>query len=181
MEEPTAVQTLNLSAGVNWVSTFVEITLADLQDALANALPGTQIMIQGMDGYTTYNGVRWRGSLNSLDVVQMYMITVASSCEITLEGMPIDPAEHPITIRNGVNWIGFPFQADMAISDAFAGFAVANDMVQGSEGYTTYNGTRWRGSLSNLVPGRGYLYNSAASENRTLVFPAPSKARKMKP
>jgi hypothetical protein len=101
----------------------------------------------------------------------MYKIEVTADCEITLEGAPIDPAEHPITIVNGLNWIAFPFNTSMTVANAFAGFAVNGDKVTSRTASTSYNGTRWRGTFSNLEPGQGYIYNSAATESRTFVFP----------
>jgi hypothetical protein len=172
----TVTQTITLTAGTNWVSTYVEITLDDLKAALVEASPNatadnTIIIKSQRGGQTTYNGTRWRGALSNFDVAWMYKITVPESCEITLEGMPIDPAQHPITIKNGPNWIGFPFSVNMTLTDAFAGFAIAEDQISGKAGKATYNGTRWRGALSELVPGQGYIYKSAATEDRIFTFP----------
>ena len=177
-EGPTPVtQTLSLLSGTNWVSFNVETTLDDLKTALVNALPGaTSINIRSQnDGYSTYNGTRWRGSLSAIDPTQMYMITVTSICDIALEGIAIDPAEHPITIKSGKNWITFPLSISMTLDEAFDGFTLINGDVIKSQnnGMATYNGTRWRGSLSTLVPGQGYIYSS--TEERPLVFPASGK------
>ncbi len=171
-EEPTLTQTIALSEGWNWISANVEITLDDLKAALTNALPGaTSLQIKSRTQTTTYNGTRWRGALAALDVTQMYMIEVPEACEITLEGMPINPAEHPITITPGANWIAFPFTVGMTVANAFVGFAVANDALSSRAQTTTYNGTRWRGALTTLAPGQGYIYNSAATEPRIFIFP----------
>ena len=105
----------------------------------------------------------------------MYKIQVAAACEITLEGMPVNPAEHPVTITNGINWIAFPLNANMTLTEAFAGFAVSGDMVRSqSDGSATYTGI-WRGSLNTLVPGQGYIYKSAATGTRTFTFPIVAK------
>ena len=173
----TLQQTITLTVGQNWFSTYLDITLDDLKDALVEALPGaTNIMIKAKSGYTYYNGTSWRGTLNTFAAVQMYMIIINSDCEITLEGMPINPAENAITIGPGANWIGFPFGESMTVIEAFAEFeAVSGDMIKSKETYATYNGTRWRGALTTLVPGQGYIFNSASSGQRTLVFPTSSK------
>ena len=178
-DEATTVQTqtIALGAGVNWVSTYVEITLDDLKAALVNALPGaTSLKITSQaNGNTNYNGSRWRGTLNALDATQMYLIEVPDACEITLTGMPLDPAAHPATIATGNNWIAFPMNTSMTVANAFAGFAVNGDKVTSqSNGFTTYT-SRWRGTLGTLEPGSGYIYGSASSESRTFTFPASSK------
>ena len=169
---PGATQTVALSSGWNWVSLNLEVTLNDLRAALMAALPSaTNIIVNSQgNGNTTYNGSTWRGSLNTMDVAQMYKIQVPSSCQITLEGTPVDPAGHPVTIHDGVNWIGFPLGASKTLADAFADFAVSGDMVKSQNGQSTYNGSTWRGSLTTLEPGKGYMYKSASIDPRVLMF-----------
>jgi hypothetical protein len=101
----------------------------------------------------------------------MYMIEVPEDCEISFEGLPLDPAEHPVTIENGANWIAFPFSTEMTVANAFAGFAVSGDQVISRTQSTSYNGTRWRGTLSTLTPGQGFIYYSATG-TRTFAFPS---------
>ena len=175
LEQTTQTQTVALSAGTNWFSTYVDITLAQLEEAIvAGMTDATNTTIKAKDGKTTtYNGTKWRGGLTSLDVAQMYKITAASACEITLEGMPIDPASHPINIKaNATTWIGFPFSQSMTVTNALAGFnAVSGDQIKAKSGTSTsFNGTKWRGGLTNLEPGQGYVFSSKASEDRTLVY-----------
>jgi hypothetical protein len=172
-------QTIALAEGFNWISANVEITLDDLKAALVAALPGTtsiKINSQG-NGSTTYNGSTWRGQLRVLDLSQMYMVEVLNGCEITLEGMPINPAEHPFTVNaNNVAWIAFPLSGNMTLTDAFAGFALNQDKVNSqNSGSATYTG-RWRGQLTELEPGKGYIFESKTNEVRTFAF-ATSKSK----
>ena len=171
------VQTVPLSQGWNWFSTYLDITLEDLKDALVEALPGTSITIKSRTQNTAYNPNtnRWRGTLNSLDVTQMYMISVDTGVEITLSGTPIDPAEHPVTISNGSNWIAFPLAESMTVSDAFAGFAVNGDKVKSRNGNSQYVRNRWSGGVTTLMPGQGYIFISNAQEDRILTFPTSTR------
>ena len=171
--EPEVEQTIELTQGWNWFSTNVEITLDDLKAALVEALPGTSITIKSnRNGQTSYNGAIWVGALRAVDVAQMYKISVSANCEIVLEGMPIKPAEHPLTIINGANWIGFPISESMTVTNAFTGFAVNNDKIKSnSNGQATFNGAIWVGALRDLEPGKGYVYKSNATENKTFIFP----------
>ena len=171
-----AVQTVALTAGSNWFSTNLDITLEDLQAALREALPSAanrSIRITSQNsGYCQNFGNNWNGQLRTLDVAQMYMITVPEACEITLEGMPVDPAEHPVNIVVGSNWIGFPLQEGMTLNNAFAGFGTVGDIVKSqTNGQATKRGNSWMGQLKNLVPGQGYIYNSVATSNRVFIFP----------
>ena len=173
-EETEVTQTIALAAGINWFSTNVEITLDDLKAALV-ATGGTNIVIKAKSSSTTWNGHRWLGSLNGFNVNQMYMITVQTACEITLVGMPLSPAEHPVTISNGANWIGYPLNESMTLTEAFSGFPTNQDVVKSKNASATWNGHRWVGQLSNLVPGQGYIYQSKASGNKTFTFPSGAK------
>ena len=168
------VQTIELSAGTNWISTNVNIILDDLKSALV-ATGGTNIVIKSKNSSATWNGHRWMGILNEFDVNQMYMITVQAACEITLEGVPVVPAEHPVAIGNGVNWIGFPLNECMSLSEAFAGFPAVQDVVKSKTASATWNGHSWAGQLDTLAPGQGYIYQSKASGNKTFTFPTDAK------
>ncbi len=171
----TETQTIALSAGTNWFSTYVDITLQNLKDALVEALPGTTgIKIISQNGTTTWNGSSWRGNI-PWNVMNMYMIQVPIACEISLEGLPVNPAEHPVTIKNGINWIAFPLSESMTLLNTFSGFAVSGDRVISQSGTSGYNGSTWRGSFSSLVPGKGYIYKSAHAETRTFTFPVGAK------
>ena len=180
LEQTNVTQTIALVEGVNWVSFYVETNLDDLKAALQAtglATATNTIVIQSKnDGMATYNGTRWRGTLSALDLAQMYLITVPADCEIALEAMPIDPAEHPITISNGANWIPYLLSESMTVTNAFAGLAAQNGDVLNSKnnGLTTYN-NRWRGQLTTLVPGQGYIYNSTSMEDKELVYPSSKK------
>ena len=172
----TVTQTIALAEGFNWISANVEITLDDLKAALVAAFPGaTSIKINSqLEGTTTYNGSRWRGQLNALNLSQMYMVEVPSASEITLEGMPINPADYPVTI-NGIAWMAFPLSQSMTLTNVFAGFAVNQDKVNSqNSGSATYTG-RWRGQLESLDPGQGYIFQSQSTEVRTFTFPTNAK------
>lgn len=169
----TRGQTVELAAKWNWWSTNLDITFNDLKSALENAVGNSAIDIKSVNGQNShYNGTTWRGSLTSLDVTQMYKIQTSISCEITLTGSPINCVEHPVTINYGKNWIGFPGNENMSVATAFNGFAVSGDNIKSENGNTAYfNGSTWRGNLTTLEPGKGYVYNSSVSNSRTFVFP----------
>ena len=178
---PDITQTIALAAGWNWVSFNAEITMADLQAALLEAYPSpgvNALVVKSKgDGNSAYNPTanRWVGGLTTLDLSQMYMVKVPTDGEITVEGLPINPADHPATIAPGANWIAFPLSESMSITDAFAGFAMNGDIVKAKGGgQATWNSTanRWIGGLANtpLEPGQGYIYKSASSTPRVLSF-----------
>ena len=174
--EGLPTQTIELAAGWNWVSINMEITMADLKDAIIAANPGARPVIKSKgNGQTTYTGVMWSGALASLDLSQMYMIKVANACTLTLQGTPIEAAAHPATINNGANWIAYPFDVEMTIEDAFNSFATMRDVVKSkSDGQATKLAAMWSGALKKLEPGKGYIYNSKKTTSATFTFPTPT-------
>ena len=171
----TQSQAITLTEGWNWFSANVDITLDDLENALIEALPGTTITIKSQTQNIKYQNGRWTGSLTTLDKTRMYMISVENDCEITLEGVPIDPSNLTVTIDNGANWLAFPYDASMTVTDFFGSFPVNNDMVKSQSQNARYQGNRWGGQLGTLVPGKGYLYISNTPRSRTFTFPASAK------
>ena len=189
-ENPNVPQTIALASGWNWVSFNVEITLDDLEAALLAAYPSAvmnDLSIKSKaNGASNWNPLvhRWVGGLQNvgLDLSQMYMVKVPAAGEITVEGMPVDPADYPLTIAPGANWIAFPLSEGMSIADAFAGFPSSGDIVKakvGGQAQWNSSANRWIGTLANtpLQPGKGYIYNSKATETRTYTYPSPSSAK----
>jgi hypothetical protein len=170
---PSETQTFTLNQGMNWWSTYLDITLEDLKSAIEAALEGTggEATIKSNTGFIRYQGGQWRPSSMAFDIRRMYQIQVSTGCTITLTGVPVDPAEYPITIHSGVNWIGYLSGGSMTVEAAFSGLNPVNgDIIKSKDTYTTYNGTKWRGGLDTLEPGKGYIYHSKATEDKTFIY-----------
>ena len=172
--EAVATQTIALASGWNWVSVNVEITLDDLKAAILAADAGASPVIKSKNnGQTTYNGAVWVGGLKSIDLSQMYEIKVANACSIMLEGVLVNPEDHPATLKNGANWIAYPLTEIQTVTNVFSGFPTEGDNIKSKTGgQAAWNGVIWIGALKRLEPGKGYIYTSTAADNRTFVFPA---------
>ena len=168
---PIIEQTFQLGADWNWWSPNIDITLEDFEAALGSN--GLSIIAQ--DGSTvTYSTYGWAGSLTSIEVGKMYMVQTNAACTVTVEGTIVDPAEYPVTLNPGNNWIGFIGTEEMTLDEAFVNHTPANlDIIKTANGTATYyQGRGWRGSVSTLKPGQGYIYNSKASTPQTIIYPS---------
>ena len=168
-ESQPTTQTINLAQGWTWWSTYLDITLEDLEAALGEHNASITSQNDGFIG--NYSGI-WVGNLQDISPSKMYKIQLGEDVSITLSGTPIYPTDHPITLKQGVNWIGYPLSRSMSLNEAFANASpVDGDIVYA---YNTsamyYNGT-WFGNLQTLEPGHGYIYTSKASSDKTLAFP----------
>ena len=181
-ELTTITQTVTLTTGTNWFSPYVDIPLADLQTALAAATPNDAITIKSSSGNSVYTKRThsWNTPASFVwNVLSKYDIIIAADCEITLEGMPIDPSGDTITIlgNGATTWLGFPFSESMTLDVAFAGIAKNNDKLKSATANTTYSRGRWQNtSFTTLEPGQGYLYTTAPnSPDRTFTYPTGAK------
>lgn len=172
-------QTLSLRAGYRWCSFYVDITLEQLQRAFDT---------NGVSITTSYDGGEtevtssydadtntWSGDLTTLDVTKMYIINVNTDCEISLTGRKI-PNSTSYTLNPGWNWISYPFNEPMNISDALANVeAVEGDAIKNKSGdlyieYYQEYGWLVLSTTSEFIPGQGYKYYNASTEPNTLVF-----------
>ena len=170
-------QTVALVAGLNWWSTNLDITLADLKSAIVAALGsnGTAI-IKSQSTSIVYSNGMWIPEDMSFDIRDMYKVQVSEACEITLTGVPVNTTEEVLTINPGNNWIGFPSGSSMTLGDAFAGLNPVNgDVVKSQTGSSVYNGSIWIGSVETLEPGQGYIYQSKATDVKTFTFGTSAK------
>ena len=176
----TTVQTVELSAGWNWFSTYIEADPIELLQMLEESLGEHGIVIKGGDITTEYDEEwGWFGDLDELGIVneQMYLVRTVAACTVVMEGTPANPADHAITINPGWNWIGFPCSVSVDIEDAFSGFnATPGDILKCGDISTEYDEEwGWFGDIETLIPGYGYLYFSNASTPKTLVFQTGAK------
>ena len=168
-----------LNSGWNWWSTYIEQNGIDGLGMLENSIGSAGVRIQGRNGTIDqfeYQGSNyWYGSLTSIENEQMYKIRTNAACNAVMVGNMALPANHPITINGGWNWIGFPCNQSVSVNDAMSGFTpVANDVITGRNGSTTYvsygSTSLWYGTLNTLEPGQGYMYKSNSNTSKTLVF-----------
>jgi hypothetical protein len=173
-------QTMELIQGWNWFSTYIEVgNPLEMLQMVEASLGENGMEIRNSQVTTEYDSEwGWLGDLDDVGMTneQMYLIRVSAPCTVTVEGTPASLADHPITINQGWNWIGFPSGVAMSLEDAFADFAQEGDKIRNSESQNEYDPEwGWNGDFETLEPGQGYMYYSASSTARTLVFPASSK------
>lgn len=153
LEDYPAEQQVTLEAGWNWWTPTVETTLEALQTALGDTL--MQIKSQG-------------GTPTELVLGQMYRIQTSASCQFTLSGLPVTGVE--VTITQGCNWFGFTDTEPLSLAALGISPATGDKVVSQDGGFAIYNGSTWVGTLTNLQPGKGYVYISVAAQTKTLTF-----------
>ena len=179
-----AQETTTLDNGWTWWSTSIEMSGIDGLTMLEESLGHNGLTIKSankfVQNYYPNTGYDyWFGQLTSDDFnnESSYMIQTSASCEVTMTGTYANPSDHPIQLYPNWTWIGYPCGFQQSAASAFASFTPThNDLVKGQYAFSTYyDNYGWFPEFS-LTPGQGYMYQSLASDNRTLTFANGSKA-----
>ena len=90
-------------------------------------------------------------------------------------GTGLKAQEITVELTPGWNWISYPNAEAMQVVDALGGFTpVEGDIIQSQFASSKYINGRWRGGVTYLMPGWGYMYYSARTEDAEFVFAQPS-------
>ena len=167
-------QQVTLNQGWGWWSTYLNINLNDLEAGLGSN--GVSITSQSNGFVGNYSGT-WTGSLQVLDLGQMYKLQTSANTTFTLNSTVLDPSEVTISLYPGCTWIGFPVSQSMGLNEAFAGANPSSGDMVGSytSGFAQYYSGAWVGTLQSLEPGQGYTYTSNASGTKTFTYPAVTR------
>ncbi len=164
--------TTSFPVGWSWFSVNVNtpnMSVAAMMSACAT--PGDYIKDQ-LTSANYYAGFGWWGTLDTLNPSRMYKVRVANICGISTNGIPVDPAETPVNLTAGWNWIGFLPQTSMAINSALSSLTPAHlDYIKNQTlSALYYSGYGWYGTLSELRPEDGYMIR--LTNPGTLTYPS---------
>lgn len=153
---------LNLAKGWNWNSHDVAspVNVSEFSGIASRVLTQTQEAIDDpVLGFV--------GTLTSIDGVETMKIEAKESAMKSFVGEQYNPAQTPITLYAGWNWLGYPINQIMTVADALSYMdADEGDCITNLDGgFAVYTDGEWIGSLETLNPGAGYLYKSANSKS----------------
>jgi hypothetical protein len=173
-------QTTTLPEGWTWWSTYIEAEDNDVLTQLETALDTNGLTIKSQNGFVQYSPEYniWYGSNGfSINNEPCYMIQTEAPCEVEITGSPASPADHPITLNSGWNWIGFPCSTNMNFATAFGSITPTDgDMVKSqAHGFASYIAAYgiWYGTLTDygIDPGMGLMYKSNNGSPLTFTYP----------
>ena len=141
--------------GWNWWSPIFETSIEAIQADLGDNL----LQIRAKNG--PVSGVVVPG--------EMYKIETNGVCTLSILGIPITTCS--VTINPGENWFGFVGTAK-TVEIAFTNFSASegDKVISQDGGFAVYENGAWSGTLTMLVPGKGYVYISNDTEQKTLVI-----------
>ena len=169
-----ANQTVELTQGWNWWSTYIEQDIIDGLTMLENSLGhnGSFILSQGLNVENYYSQVGydyWWGDLSIIQNEKGYKVKVSESCDASMMGKIAVPENHPICIQPNWNWIGYPCTMQQSIDAANFQPSDGDVIVKQGDNSTYYENYGWWPEFI-MEPGKGYQYYSTSTETKSMVF-----------
>ena len=175
VEQTIFTQTTQLNAGWNWFSYYVNTDLETLENELGESAAQIKSHTQGFDIYA--GPETWSGTLNEILPEQMYMINANEPSTLNLKGETIDHENvEIILVKNAWNWIGYPINGSVNLSDAFNGveITIGDQIKSHNHGFAYYIGNNtWTGDLQVLVKGEGYMYHNTSNNDVVFTYNVP--------
>lgn len=152
--------TLNLAKGWNWMSHNLNEPLS------VDALKPNAYRIMSHDGETIKDPrYGYTGTVRSLSPTELYKVEMSTADNIQLNGKLFNSALKPVPLVQGWNWIGYPMAGAMSVNEALVQLdADEDDCIVGQDGTAVFNDGLWRGTLTTLEPGKGYLLKTSSDK-----------------
>ena len=119
--------------------------------------------IKSTSGFSTYfSGFGWYGSVNSINIGDGYMLNLPGNEDkvLSYSGSEVSPADYPISVSTGWNWIGTVVPSNLDISFALTTLSpilIENDYIKSSSSFSTYySGFGWYGGITSIEIAKKY-------------------------
>lgn len=158
-------QTLTMSRGWNWMSTYMNESqsLGDVAQYANRIVSQESELIKD----PVYGLV---GGIDAFVPGKAYKIEASTRFSRTVRGHIFNAAATPIALKKGWNWIAFPYNDTKELSVLTN--AEEGDYITSQAGFSEYSNGHWAGTLTELTPGDGYLYKSASDKALSFNFSA---------
>ena len=183
-DKDPAKENIQLHEGWNWISIWVQDKrLIDPMSLFTSIKDNIQIVRSQTDDLVNDPKYGLYGSLISLSLLNTYKVRVNKATSMQLEGYSYKETEYPyiyIPIQKGWNWIGYYSERAQSLNEAFASTVAHNNIIKDQDSFAIYDASKqtWIGSLTEMLPGRGYMYFSNLYANTNLSFNYPNEQAK---
>ena len=169
---PIVTQTTQFAEGWTWWSTYVNQDHIDGLNLLEEGLGDNGMQIKSQTQFVQNYGEMWMGTLSDIDNESSYMVQVSAPCTVSMTTEQVVPYDHPITLNEGWNWVGYPSASAASVSNALSGHMPAEgDFLKSQTSCAIYySALGWIGSLKTLTPGMGLMYKSNSNETISFTY-----------
>ena len=168
-------QSIDLENGWNWMSLGVAPETFTVPVVFEKANGKVLTVKSQSNGTITYSNGQWVAKPTNLGMnnQEMYVVKTSEPLTLTVTGHRVKPADVPITVKKGWNWLGYNGMRTASLTEALSGLNPQDgDIIKGQRGVAYFDDSEWIGSLSTLVPGLGYKIQSEVSNDRTFSYPS---------
>lgn len=173
-------QQILLNTGWTWTSFNVTDTRFSTLNLLTKGLVlATSDMIQSYAAFDSYqnNALNpllsgWSGTISSAGGIintKMYKIKLATGQKLNIKGVPVDLNTWAFNLAQGWNELPFVVSKNVPIGDALANLkATEGDVIKSQSLFAIYtNAIGWKGSLTYLKAGEGYMIRTDIAQSFT--------------
>jgi len=170
-------QQIALKTGWNMISTNVTYDDPEILEQMKISLMDVGVQIKGIDGFIQQMVNQWFGTLTEISEKSMYYIQTTDNHTLSLTGYPASPLHTLIPLKQNWNYIGYTPNVNLPVMMAMGEANPKHgDIMKDQTSFTTYyepntGNAAWIGNLTHLFPGRGYLYFSTDSTQKTFFYP----------
>ncbi|MGB1444839.1 MAG: LamG-like jellyroll fold domain-containing protein [Flavobacteriaceae bacterium] len=175
-------QEIIFNQGWTWIS--LNVSNSDFSDlnTLFNGLELAtldKIMSAGPARFDQYeedlanpNNSGWFGSIsssNGLTTEKMYKVKLAQGQQFLISGNKVDLSQWSFQIQQNWNWLPYVVGRNVPIDEALANYNPQNgDLIKSQTQFAIYDGSNgWRGSLTYLYEGQGYMLKASSAQTFT--------------
>lgn len=164
-------QSLTVSRGWNWVSTYVNepVPVSVFLNHVSHIVGQFDELINDPE-YGMTGGIDWL--LPGL----AYKVDASYSAMRTFKGHLHNIADTPIMLHTGWNWISYPYTEERNIGNVLTN-ASEGDCITSQYGFAEYANGYWEGTLNTLAPGLGYIYKSVADKDLGFDFTVANNSK----
>ena len=166
-------QLCRFHTGWNWISLYVKPD--EGKDDLESVFGHARVFntIKSKEGFAMNNGSSWTTTdLETVDIGKLYKVKVRNDVDYNIVGTMIDTRTATQTIYPGWNWIGPLSIYNLSLEEAFADLQpTRGDIIKSKTQVAFYDGYKWEGELTAVIPGMGYYYKSVNDQPVTFRYP----------
>ncbi len=162
-----------LNVGWNWLSFNLDFPVNDLNTVFSGNTLLDGNLLRSQISLAEYFEGTWFGTLNSIDVRQMYLLNAGRIDTLSLWGKVLNPGT-PIPLQKNWNWISYLPKFNLPVKSAMQSYQPQDqDIIKSQTSFAVYveDIDAWLGNLRFMEPHKGYQLYTSQDNPSQLIYP----------
>lgn len=155
-------QNIILETGWNWISSYLN---EPMQPELLYG--GVKRLLSQTEEVYNDPELGMVGNIENILPCKAYKAQASYVTLKTLKGRMHNLDDNPMDVKQGWNWISYPYSEERPVSTVISN-PEQGEFLVAQEGFAEYTDGQWQGTVDVMKPSAGYLYKSA--KDKTIVF-----------